>query len=133
MSVVLRPSGFKAGAALVVAAVPGSRGTVGGVLAYQRLPSEPIGSIYLTLTGIKNGSEVHIFNASGDAIADSESTSGDVVFQMNVYSAGNANNTVRIFVASLGYENIDIRYTLPTQNVSVPFFQRIDRTYKNPT
>lgn len=106
---------------------------VGLMYGVQRLPDEPIGSIFLTLTGIKSGSEASVFNQNGDLLATNELTSGDVVFQLPVYASGSANNNVRIFISSLQYENIDIQFSLRRENSTIPFFQRIDRTYKNPT
>lgn len=102
------------------------------VAGRMRLPTEPSGSVTITLSGIKPGSEAYIFDSSGNVLAGVESAADPQPFTLQRYATGNPLNNVRIFIASLGYENIDIAYTLPETNSSIPIQQRIDRNYRNP-
>lgn len=101
-------------------------------IGVQRLPSEPVGNVTLTFPNIKPGSELHIFSTvSGDEIAGIESVVASQAVTLPLYGSGNAYNVVRVFIASLAYENLDFAYTLAT-SASIPTFQRIDRNYSNP-
>lgn len=113
--------------------VPGVRGvSPRDILGRMRLPTEPVGGVTITLTGVKAGSEVYIFDANRNVLAGTESATDPQAFVLQRYVTGNPLNDVRIFIASLGYENIDISYTLPESDSSIPIQQRIDRNYKNP-
>lgn len=102
------------------------------ILGRVRLPTEPSGSVTITLSGVKAGSEAYIFDSTGNVLAGVESATDPQAFTLQRYATGNPLNSVRIFIASLGYENIDISYTLPETNSSIPIQQRIDRNYRNP-
>lgn len=97
-----------------------------------RLSTDPVGLVTLRFEGIRSGSELHVFYQDGTKAASIESTieSQQIVVQRFVYGA--PMNTVRVLIASLGYENIDFSFDLPTTDSSVQVFQRIDRNYKNP-
>lgn len=99
----------------------------------QSLPSDPIGTCALSITGIHAGSEIHIFDADSNELVGVESASDPQPFTLQRYAPGSRFNTIRIFVASLGYENIDVTYAMTSDSASIPLFQRIDRNYRNPT
>lgn len=99
----------------------------------QSLPTDPTGTVVVTLSGIKSGSEIHFFNQNGDEVAGTELASSSQAFTVQRYTSGSPNNTLRIFIASLGYENIDMSYELTESDATLPVFQRIDRNYRNPT
>lgn len=102
------------------------------IVGMQRLASDPIGTVTLTLNGVKPGSEVHIIDYAASIISSVESTVGDPSFPLSVYQAGNVRNTIRILVVSLSYEVLDLSFTLTNVNASIPVFQRVDRNYRNP-
>lgn len=102
------------------------------VMGRMRLSTEAIGAINLSFTGVKSGSEIYIFDNTLTALAGVESASDPQTFSVPIYALGNALNSVRILIASLGYENIDLAFTLPQADATIPIQQRIDRNYKNP-
>ena len=89
--------------------------------------TEVVSGVTLTFGGVKAGSEIHIFNLGGTLLASVESA-----VENQTISLQTAGVQVRIFIASLGYENIDLKYTVPLSDAAVPVFQRIDRNYRNP-
>lgn len=102
------------------------------ILERQLLPTDPQGTITLTLSGIKPGSEVAIFGAGGVPLANVPSSDATASFVLQRYSAGSPNNNVRIMVLSLNYEVFDFDYVLGAKDITIPVFQRIDRSYRNP-
>ena len=99
----------------------------------QSLPEDPAGPITLTFSGIKAGSELHIYYPDGSKGATIESATTNQQVTVQRYVDGSPFNTVRVLIASLGFENLDFPVELPTSNSSIPVFQRIDRNYRNPT
>lgn len=99
----------------------------------QSLPTDAVGTVKVTITGVKAGTEVKVIDQSLNVVAGTDSSSGDPQLVLSVYAPGSPNNVVRILVIALGYEVIDFNYILPTTDSTIPVFQRIDRTYKNPT
>ena len=82
----------------------------------------------LTLTGLKPGSEVRIFNkATGAEIAGAES-SGTSFSAKYDYTA---DIDVYIVILALGYQWMQIDYTLTAEDASIPVQQVIDRVYEN--
>lgn len=102
------------------------------IVGRMRLSTEALDVIDVTLSGVKVGSEIHIFDYLLSEIVGTESATDPHTFQLSRYSEGNPLNNVRILIASLGYENIDLSYTVPTSDATIPIVQRIDRNYKNP-
>lgn len=98
-----------------------------------RFASDPAGIITLRFSGIKAGTELHLFLPDGTPHAAVESAVANQEITVNRFSTGNPNNNVRVLIVSLGYENLDFQYELPTSDAIVPVFQRIDRNYRNPT
>jgi len=107
-----------------------SSGTSFGLYPFA---SDPVGIIALRFSGIKAGSELHLFLPDGTLHASVESVTANQEITVNRFASGNPNNNVRVLIVSLGYENLDFQYDLPTANSIVPVFQRIDRNYRNPT
>lgn len=103
-----------------------------GRYSNQSLPSDAVGTVTLSLSGIKPGSEVKIFNADAALIGDTESVSGVPSFVLSRFAPGSRLNTVRILIINLAYEVVDLTIELGTTNTTVPVFQRIDRNYRNP-
>lgn len=97
-----------------------------------RHPTDPIGIIALRFSGIKAGSELHLFLPDGTPHASIESATANQEIVVNRFASGNPNNNVRVLIVSLGYENLDFQFELPTRDSVVPVFQRIDRAYRNP-
>lgn len=82
---------------------PASRGPMrphfGTVLARQRLSTDSVGTFTLTLTNIVIGSVVRIEIASTGAEVETRTADTTTeVFSVPAYSAGNANNDLRIKV-----------------------------------
>lgn len=90
--------------------------------------TDVVSGVTLTFSGIKTGSEIHIFGEGGTLIASVESAISNQTISLQATGI-----QVRIFIASLGYENIDFPYTVPGSDETIPVFQRIDRNYYNPT
>ena len=97
-----------------------------------RAPNDPVGIVTLRFSGIKAGSELHLFLPDGSLHASVESVTANQEIVVNRFASGNPNNNVRVLIVSLGYENIDFQFELPTSDAIVPIFQRIDRAYRNP-
>lgn len=89
-----------------------------------------VNSTTLTLTGLKNPTEVRVFNAgTTTAIAGSENvTSGTFTTGIDAASY----TSVDIAIISLGYQNIRLLGIPVTSSISIPIQQNIDRQYKNP-
>jgi len=98
----------------------------------ERAPTDAIGTIRLSLTGVKDGSEVAVFGPGGQVLGNIEHASGIPSFVLPRYAAGSPNNVVRIMVLALQYEVVDFDYTLAGTEATIPVFQRLDRSYRNP-
>lgn len=85
-------------------------------------------NISITLTGLKNPSEVRVFSAGTTTeIAGSETvTSGSFIFSVGSGVA------VDIAILALGYQNLRILNYSTTSDTSLPISQVIDRQYLNP-
>ena len=90
--------------------------------------TDVVSGITLTFAGVKVGSEIHIFDSNATLLASVESAVENQTITLQVTGV-----QVRVFIASLGYENLDIPYLVPASDSTVPVFQRIDRNYRNPT
>lgn len=89
-----------------------------------------VNSTNLELTGLKNPSEVRVFNAGTTTeIAGSESvTTG--TFSTGIDAASYP--SVDIAVLALGYQNLRLLGIDTTSDVSIPIQQQLDRQYLNP-
>lgn len=90
--------------------------------------TEVVSGVTLTFVGVKAGSEIHIFDSNATLLASVESAVANQTITLQATGI-----QVRVFIASLGYENLDIPYLVPASDSTVPVFQRIDRNYRNPT
>ena len=97
-----------------------------------RFTSDPTSILTLRFSGIKAGSELHLFLPNGTLHASVESVTANQEIVVNRFASGNPNNNVRVLIVSLGHENLDFPFELPTRDSVVPVFQRIDRNYRNP-
>lgn len=104
----------------------------GNSFARQRLPTESIGAINLSFPGIKAGSELWLMDQSRNVLAGTDSAGLNHSLSVNYFAPGSAKNNIRILIIALGYEVLDLSYTLPSVSTPIPIFQRIDRTYNNP-
>lgn len=103
------------------------------IYSNQSLPTDPVGNVVISFNGVKDGSEIKIFDIDKTLLNGTDSTSGIPSYILPRYAPGSAYNTVRILIINLGYEVIDLTYVLPTVNSTIPVFQRIDRNYRNPS
>lgn len=89
-----------------------------------------VNSTSLTLTGLKNPTEVRVFNAgTTTAIAGQEDvTTG--TFTTGIDAA--TYTSVDISIISLGYQNLRILGVDVTSDISIPIQQVLDRQYLNP-
>ena len=85
-------------------------------------------NVSITLTGLKNPSEVRVFNAGTQTeIAGQESiTGGSFVFSVS------SGVSVDISILSLGYQNQRLLSYSTTSDVTLPISQQLDRQYLNP-
>lgn len=87
-------------------------------------------NISITLTGLKNPSEVRVFGTGTQTeisgTGDENVTDGD-----HVFSVGSGVG-VDISILSLGYQNLRILNYSSVGNASIPISQVIDRQYENP-
>lgn len=104
-------------------------GTSGWMDLYAEiiLTEEP--SIVVTLTGLKNPSEIRVFNANTTTelvgTGNESVTTGTHSFTLDVGTA------VDISILSLGYQNTRILNYTTEMSVSIPISQVLDRQYSN--
>lgn len=71
----------------------------GGIVSKARLPSDSIGNFTLTLTNVVVGSVIRVeFQSGGATVASATASSSIVSLVIPAYSAGNANNSLRVKV-----------------------------------
>lgn len=114
--------------------IPAQRGRmtsgVGASLGAFLLPGEYAAFRQVTLTGLKNPSEVRVFDTgTTNEVAGTGAenvTSGSHSFNIGL------GQQVDIAILSLGYQNIRLLNYSSTGNASVPIQQQLDRQYLNP-
>lgn len=90
----------------------------------------PISEATLTLSGIVEGTEVRIFDSSGNELAGTESAGVTGIFE---YTYGyDADVEVRVEIISVAYKNKSFNLTLREYDQSVVVQQEPDNTYLNP-
>ena len=104
-----------------------------GYQSRQSLPTDPVSTVDISFSGVKNGSEIKIFSYEKTLLSGTESSNGIPIYTLSRYAPGSLFNTVRILIMNLGYEVIDLTYDIPITNSTIPVFQRIDRNYRNPS
>lgn len=92
---------------------------------------EPASTPTLSLTGLKNPTEIRVFDAgtTTEIAGQEDVTTGtfEWVYDPDEYSS------VDIAVLSLGYQNLRLTsVALGTSDVTIPVQQQLDRQYQNP-
>lgn len=79
---------------------PGSRIINAGlVVGVQRLPTDPVGTLSLTLTNLINGSSIQIETQDGSTTLHNSTVTGtSKTITLSVYAPGNSRNDLRIKV-----------------------------------
>lgn len=95
------------------------------------LPTDSIGTTTVTFSGINSGSEIRVYLPDTTELSGIESCAVDQVLSWSVYTAGNANNTVRIVIIHPGYKIKEFTYLSQTGNQSIPVQQEPDKWYRN--
>jgi hypothetical protein len=92
------------------------------------------GQIAVTFTGMKDNTEVRIYDAgTGDEIAGTENATDGSPENRSFTWSDAASNVVDYVIHSLLYETIRVEgFTVPASNTSIPIQQRLDRNYENP-
>lgn len=95
-----------------------------------------LNSINVTLTGMKDDTEVRIYRTGTNPaveIAGIETVTDGTTDDRSFTFSDEAGNSVDIVIISLTYENLRIEnYIIPSTNSSLPIQQSIDRNYLNP-
>jgi hypothetical protein len=90
----------------------------------------PLDTVGITLTGLKNPSEVRVFEANTTTeiggTGDESVIDGSHTFSVEV------GETVDISILSLGYQNQRLLGYVCSASASIPISQVIDRQYENP-
>lgn len=100
--------------------------------APQRLPTDPIGSAVLTLTGLQPGSDIVVLLAGTETelLNVDANPTGSYGWLSDRYVAP---TTVDIGVFKAGFVPFYVRgYTLASTNATLPIAQVADRNYRNP-
>jgi hypothetical protein len=87
-------------------------------------------NVTITLTGLKNPSEVRVFN-QGTTTERSGTGAENVTTGTHAFSVP-ASTAVDIAVLSLGYQNLRILNYSTASDASIPVSQVLDRQYANP-
>ena len=103
------------------------------VAGFQRLPTDPVGSAVLTLTGLQPGSDIVVLLAGTETELLNVDAHAGVSYG---WSSDRfvAPTTVDIGVFKTGFVPFYIRgYTLASTDATLPIAQVADRNYRNPT
>ena len=87
-------------------------------------------NVSITLTGLKNPSEVRVFNA-GTTTERSGTGSENVTTGSHTFSVPSG-TAIDISILSLGYQNTRLLNYSTTADATVPISQVVDRQYENP-
>lgn len=87
-------------------------------------------NVSITLTGLKNPSEVRVFSA-GTTTEVTGTGAENVTSGSHLFSVASG-ASIDIAVLSLGYQNLRILNFSTTADTSIPVSQQIDRQYNNP-
>lgn len=116
----------------LVADVPGLRHVGPVAIGRMRLPTETIGNAVVAFVGVQAGSEIRVYLPSGAEAAGVETSSADHVLTWPAYSAGNANNNVRVVIVHPAYRIKEFSYTCQVGSQTLPVQQEPDKWYSNP-
>ena len=91
-------------------------------------------NVTITITGLKDNTEVRIYNTSTTTeLAGTETATDGTTDDRNFAFSATPGTVVDIVIISLVYENERIDgYVVPSANTSIPIQQRFDRNYTNP-
>jgi hypothetical protein len=89
------------------------------------------GNVTVTLTGLKNPSEVRVFNAG--TTTERAGTGAETVTSGSHSFSLPASTAIDITILSLGYQNLRILNYSTAITTSLPVSQVLDRQYSNPT
>lgn len=103
------------------------------VAGFQRLPTDPIGSAVLTLTGLQPGSDIVVLVAGTEAeLLNVDAHAGTTYGWLSDRYV--APTVVDIGVFKTGFVPFYVRgYTLASTDATLPIAQVADRNYRNPT
>lgn len=135
MTIVAFGLSYDAGAVVFASFTPekDAMATVAGEIAYvQRFPTDPIGSTTVEFSGINANSEIRVYFPDATEAAGVESCAVDHALSWSVFSAGSANNTVRIVIIHPDYKIKEFEYVSSVGNQSIPVQQERDKWYQNP-
>lgn len=104
----------------------------GGVFAFQKLPTDPIGSCTVTFSGVNANSEIRVYLPGAVEAAGVENSLADHTLTWSVFPSGSANNTARIVIVHPDYKIKEFEYVSSTGNQSIPVQQELDKWYSNP-
>lgn len=93
-----------------------------------------VASTNVTISGLKDSSEVRVMAAGTDTELDGiDSATVGTTDDRSFTFAISAGTSIDIFIVSVLYENIEIYgYTVPSSDAELPQQQRFDRVYLNP-
>ena len=98
----------------------------------QSLPTDPVGTINATFSGVPAGSEIRVYRADGVELAGVESAATDnPSLTWSVYAAG-ANSVNRIVIINLARKIVEFDFTPSVGNTSIPIQMDADRWFSNP-
>jgi hypothetical protein len=97
-----------------------------------RLPSDPIGTTYVTFSGVHSGSEIRVFRPDGTEAAGIESCADDQMLTWGIYTSGSANNTVTVRIVNFLYKIKEFNFTSSVGSTMLPVQQEIDPWAVNP-
>jgi hypothetical protein len=100
-----------------------------GIVGVFKLPTDPIGSATVTFDGVQADSEIRVF-LNGVEVAGIESCAANQVLSWSVYNI--LGDSVRIVIASIAYENLNLVITIKKGDSLIPIQQKPDRWYKDP-
>jgi hypothetical protein len=106
--------------------------SAGLIISKGRLATDSIGNTTVTFQGVNANSEIRVYLPDGTEAAGVELCDADHVLTWGVYSAGSANNTVRVVVVHPDYKIKEFNYTASAGNASLPIQQEADKWYSNP-
>lgn len=89
-----------------------------------------VNSTTLTLTGLKNPTEVRVFKAGTETEIAGQEIVSSGTFTTGIDAA--TNPSVDIAIMSLGYQNLRLLSVSTVSDTSIPIQQTIDRQYYNP-
>jgi hypothetical protein len=83
-------------------------------------------NVFLTLTGLQDGSEVRVYEAG-----TTTEIAGQEVVNGGTFSSAVTVSSVDISVLSLGFQNLRLKSVDTTSNATLPIQQIVDRQYAN--